>query len=111
MTEALRWFRHDQRLSEVRLGAALRDLTSVERAERVRALLLEAHRQMRPTGRSPEPAELITRAYFERSQKQLAIAADLGLSLGTFRRRLREAVELLAGGVEKVWAEERPPSA
>jgi DNA-directed RNA polymerase specialized sigma24 family protein len=33
------------------------------------------------------------------------MASDLGMTLGTFRRWLRDAVELLAACVESIWAE------
>ncbi|MFK8004174.1 MAG: hypothetical protein AB8H86_31705 [Polyangiales bacterium] len=106
--EALRCFRHDERLSQSGLGAALGDLRSTEKAKQIRALLMEAHKRLRPTGSTPEASELITRAYFERADKQLAIAFEMGLSLGTFRRRLRAAVGLLVVCVESVWAETPP---
>lgn len=106
--EALRCFRHDERLSQSALGAALGDLRFTEKAEQIRALLIEAHKRLRPTGSKPEASELITRAYFERAEKQLAIAFQMGLSLGTFRRRLRAAVSQLVVCVESVWAETHP---
>ena len=105
VTEALRWYRYDDRLSGSQLAGALSDSKPLERAARVRALLDEAHRRLRPTGRTPEPATLIQRSYFEREEKQLAIARDLGLAHGTYRRRLREAVKQLTACVESVWAE------
>lgn len=71
----------------------------------MRTLLETAHARMRPTGRYPEPATLITRAYFDRTEKQLAIASEFGVPHGTFRRKLREAVELLSACVLSVWAE------
>ncbi|MBP7682067.1 MAG: hypothetical protein KBB95_09245 [Deltaproteobacteria bacterium] len=40
-----------------------------------------------------------------RAEKQLAIASEFGLPHGTFRRKLREAVELLSACVLSVWAE------
>jgi hypothetical protein len=105
VVEALRWYRYDDRLSSSRLAAAMSDVAPLERAARVRALLDEAHGRLRPTGRTPEPATLIQRSYFERQDKQLAIAHDLGLAHGTYRRRLREAVKQLVVCVESVWAE------
>ncbi|MEZ4328579.1 MAG: hypothetical protein R3B40_25370 [Polyangiales bacterium] len=106
VTEALRWYRYDDRLSQSQLASGMPGDSPLERAARVRALLDEAHRRLRPTGRSPEPATLIARSYFEREDKQLAIAHDLGLAHGTYRRRLREAVKQLTVCVESVWAEQ-----
>lgn len=106
--EALRCFRHDERLSQSQLGAAMGEFRPAEKAQQIRALLMEAHKRLRPTGSTPEASELITRAYFERAEKQLAIAFKMGLSLGTFRRRLRAAVGLLVVCVEGVWAETHP---
>lgn len=105
VSEALRWYRHDDRLSRVRLAHAMLDEAPLERAARVRTLLETAHGRMRSTGRYPEPALLITRAYFDRTEKQLAIASEFGVPHGTFRRKLREAVEGLSACVESVWAE------
>ncbi|MBP7684301.1 MAG: hypothetical protein KBB95_20500 [Deltaproteobacteria bacterium] len=105
VSEALRWYRHDDRLSRVRLASAMPEETPLARAARVRTLLETAHARMRPTGRYPEPATLITRAYFDRTEKQLAIASEFGVPHGTFRRKLREAVELLSACVLSVWAE------
>lgn len=111
VSEALRWFRHDDRLSRVQLASAMPDEAPLVRAARVRALLEAAHARMRPTARYPEPATLITRAYFDRTEKQLAIASEFGVPHGTFRRKLREAVDLLSAGVESVWAEGDAPHA
>lgn len=106
VSEALRWYRYDDRLSRARLAAGMQTESPLDRAARVRALLDQAHARMRPTGRTPEPATLIARSYFEREDKQLAIAHDLGLAHGTYRRRLREAVQQLTACVESVWAED-----
>ena len=111
VAEALRWFRHDDRLSRVQLASAMPDEAPLVRAARVRALLEAAHARMRPTARYPEPATLITRAYFDRTEKQLAIASEFGVPHSTFRRKLREAVDLLSAGVESVWAEGDAPHA
>jgi hypothetical protein len=105
VAEALRWYRHDGRLSQVELAHPFDEGTTLERANRVRALLNAAHARLPSTGRSPDPATLITHAYFERAEKQLTMASDLGMTLGTFRRWLRDAVELLAACVESIWAE------
>lgn len=109
VSEALRWYRHDDRLSRVRLAGAMADEAPLVRAARVRTLLEAAHGRMRPTGRFPEPAVLIARAYFDRTEKQLAIASEFGVPHGTFRRKLREAVEGLSACVESVWADEGGP--
>lgn len=106
VTEALRWYRYDDRLSSCRLASGMSDVAPLARAPRVRALLDEAHRRMKPTGRTPQPATLVARSYFERETKQLVIAHELGLTHGTYRRRLREAVHQLTACVAAIWAEQ-----
>ncbi|RZO65291.1 MAG: hypothetical protein EVA89_02530 [Sandaracinaceae bacterium] len=70
------------------------------RAERVRAVLRNAMMQLPSPADGTSHAALIERAFFARPGKQRAIAEDLGMSYGTFRRRLRRAVDNLVGRVE-----------
>ncbi len=100
--EALQLYHDDARLMQSRLAAAVAG-PRTPTPEDIRLLLATAHARMPDGGSEPTPPALIDAAYFQRRGKQEAIAARLGLTHGTFRRRLRSAVEALAVQVELSW--------
>lgn len=90
--DALLAFGDDSRLGRCALSQHVAQGEPPARAaERVRALIRRACDDLR----DEDARALIEKAYFERTQKQRALADDLGMSYSTFRRHLSRAVENL----------------
>lgn len=105
--DALRWFGDEARLARNPLVGLSTPDGPIRDADEIRALLRSEAAELSANHRSPPPAVLLDRTYFEPIGKQLAVADDLGLAYGTYRRRLRAAIRAL---VARVQARLAPPS-
>lgn len=102
LQDALRRFHDDEALAANPLLGLLvegstPDLTVLDAATKLRALLRAVTASLPSTARIDSPAELIERAYFTSPvPKQVRVAADVGMSYSTFRRHLARARQALA---------------
>ncbi|HJL19203.1 MAG TPA: ATP-binding protein [Sandaracinaceae bacterium LLY-WYZ-13_1] len=94
----LRWFGDDARLGSNPLVEAPN--AGPAGPDALRTLLREEVERLGLGDAHPTPAALLTRSYLEPAGKQLAVAAELGLPYGTYRRRLRAAVRALVARVQ-----------
>jgi len=100
---ALRRFHDDEAVARGALAGLLSGdldldgLGLLESAERLRAHLREAARELPATAKVAEPGSLLSASYFVSPvPKQLTIAADMGMSYSSFRRHLANARRALA---------------